>query len=110
MISIVKNDDFETVGFQATCKGVAMFMFGISPTNTALYVKHREATMEDMEKVRELIYLHTRQNYLEDFVMNWFDIATSNGMKLEKGIKFTETEKQLQVCKKRIESIINTFK
>lgn len=59
-ISIVKNDDFATVGFQATCKGVAMFSFGISPTNTALYVKQREATGEDMEKVCELMYLHTR--------------------------------------------------
>ena len=109
-ISIVKNDDFATVGFQATCKGVAMFSFGISPTNTALYVKQREATGEDMEKVCELIYLHTRLTYLEGFVMNWFSIATNNGMKLEKGIKFTETDKAIANCKKRIENIINTFK
>lgn len=42
--------------------------------------------------------------------MNWFGIATSNGMKLEKGIKFTEIDKAIANCKKRIENIINTFK
>lgn len=109
-ITIVKNDDFATVGFQATCKGVAMFTFGISPNNSALYVKQREATGEDMTKVRELMYLQTRQMYLEGFVMNWFNTATSNGMKLESGIKFTEKDKAVADCKKRIEDIINTFK
>lgn len=109
-ISIVKNDDFVTVGFQATCKGVAMFTFGISPTNTALYVKQREATGVDMEKVRELMYLHTRQTYLEGFVMNWFGIAELNGIKTEKGVKFTETDKAIADCKQRIANIINSFK
>ena len=109
-ISIVKNDDFQTVGFQATCKGVPMFTFGLSPTNSALYVKQREATGEDMVKVRELMYLQTRLTYLEGFVMNWFNTATSNGMKLDDGIKFTERDKAVADCKKRIEEIINTFK
>lgn len=109
-ISIVKDDDFNTVGFQAACDGVTMYSFGITPANSPVYIKSRLATADEVTKVCELMRLHARLSYLKGFAMDWFAVASSNGIEVEDGIKFTERNNAIANCQSRIEHIIDTFK
>lgn len=106
---IVKNDDFETVGFEVqTREGNTFYRWGISP-HSMVFTKQIDADRYMMD-IHELIQLEKELQMLDSFVSTFFDIAKANDLlKKGKGVKMQVLDEKKEQVKKRINQIISKF-
>ena len=104
-ITIVKNDDFKTVGFHVYAEKEQIFSWG-----DMYYNKKITAKPEHMDKVMELVKTQAELSLLESSIQDWFDIASENGIDTNRGYKFTNIEEKTNNLNKRLLNIINSFK
>lgn len=107
-ITIVKNDDFKTVGFHVHVENRQIFSWGCS--SDMYYNKNVTIEPKHIETVMELVKIKTKLAVLEDSKRDWFDIAKENGVDLNRGYKFTKIEEKTNALNKRMLNIINSFK
>ena len=107
--TIVKNDDFQTVGFEIKGKdGNREFYWGITP-NSLYYTKTVKLTDEQFAT---FIRLSTQLNELKKFQSRFFSIIQLNEsvMSLETAFNFQDIVKDIENLEKIIELKINSLK
>lgn len=107
-ITIVKNDDFKTVGFHVYAEKEQIFSWGCA--SDMYYNKKITAKPEHMDKVMELVKTQAELSFLESSIQDWFDIARENGIDTNRGYKFTKIEEKTNNLNKHLLNIINSFK
>ena len=107
-ITIVKTDDFKTVGFHVYAEKEQIFSWGCA--SYMYYNKKITAKPEHMDKVMELVKTQAELSFLESSIQDWFDIASENGIDTNRGYKFTKIEEKTNNLNKRLLNIINSFK
>lgn len=108
--SIVKNNDFATIGFHVYFGNHRAFTWGIADEPSLYYVKKQDANEESMEKILELMNLEREHRIREDFVRDFFETAKTNGIDVTRGYKFNYNDEKFAAITKRISNIINSFK
>lgn len=108
--SIVKNNDFATIGFHVYFGNHRTFTWGISEVSSLYYVKKQDANEESIAMILELIALDKERRIREDFIMDFFATAKANGIDVTRGYKFDINDEKLAAIEKRISNIINSFK
>ena len=107
--TIVKNDDFQTVGFEIKGKdGNREFYWGITP-NSLYYIKSIKLTEEQFAT---FIRLSTQLNELKKFQSRFFSIIQLNEsvMALETAFNFQDIVRDIENLEKRLELMINSLK
>lgn len=107
-ITIVKNDDFKTVGLHVYAEKKQIFSWGCA--SYMYYNKKIAVNPEHLDKVMELVNIKTKIAALEESKHDWFDIAKENGVDLNRSYKFTKIEEKTNNLNKRLLNIINSFK
>ena len=108
--SIVKNNDFATIGFHVTIGNERTFTWVIAAEPSMYYVKTQDADNESLHKILELMELDKERRIRENFIYEFFDTAKANGMETSKGIRFESNDGKIAAINKRISNIINSFK
>ena len=108
--SIVKNNDFATIGFHVTIGNERTFTWGIAAEPSMYYVKTQDADNESLHKILELMELDKERRIRENFIYEFFDTVKANGMETSKGIRFESNDGKIAAINKRISNIINSFK
>lgn len=107
--TIVKNDDFQTVGFEIKGEdGKREFYWGITP-NSLYYTKSVSLTDEQFAS---FIRISTQLNELRKFQSRFFSIIQLNEsvMALETAFNFQDIVKDIENLEKRLELMINSLK
>lgn len=107
--TIVKNDDFQTVGFEIKGKnGQREFHWGISP-NSLYYTKSVKLTDEQFAT---FVRLSAELNELKKFQSRFFSIIQINEsvMALETSFNFQDIVRDIESREKRLELIIKSLK
>lgn len=107
--TIVKNDDFQTVGFEIKGKdGKREFYWGITP-NSLYYTKTVKLTDEQFAT---FIRLSTQLNELKKFQSRFFSIIQLNESvaALETAFNFQDITRDIENLEKRLELMINSIK
>ena len=107
-ITIVKNDDFKTVGFHVYAEKKQIFSWGCA--SDMYYNKRIAVNPENLDKVMELVNIKTKIAVLEESKHDWFGIAKENGVDTNRGYKFTIIDEKTNALDKRMLNIINSFK
>ena len=66
--SIVKNNDFATIGFHVTIGNERTFTWGIAAEPSMYYVKTQDADNESLHKILELMELDKERRIRENFI------------------------------------------
>lgn len=107
--TIVKNDDFQTVGFEIKGKdGKREFYWGITP-NSLYYTKSIKLTEEQFAT---FIRLSTQLNELKKFQSRFFSIIQLNESvtALDTAFNFQDIVRDIESLEKRLELMINSLK
>lgn len=107
--TIVKNDDFQTVGFEIKGKdGNREFYWGITP-NSLYYTKSIKLTEEQFAT---FIRLSTQLNELKKFQSRFFSIIRINESvtALDTSFNFQDIVRDIENLEKRLELMINSLK
>ena len=106
--TIVKNDDFQTVGFEIKGKDGREFYWGITP-NSLYYTKSIKLTEEQFAK---FIRLSTQLNELKKFQSRFFSIIRINESvtALDTAFNFQDIVRDIENLEKRLELMINSLK
>lgn len=107
--TIVKNDDFQTVGFEIKGKdGKREFYWGITP-NSLYYTKSIKLTEEQFAT---FIRLSTQLNELKKFQSRFFSIIRINESvaALDTAFNFQDIVRDIENLEKRLELMINSLK
>lgn len=103
---IVKNNEFQTIGFEVTGSGKTLFQWGISPINKSNFQK--EIDVNDwIDEIFTLVKLQGIISEQEDFIRNFFKIASGQHLlKKDQGVNFKEFGEELKRNKDKMENII----
>lgn len=106
---IVKNNEFQTIGFEVTASAKTLFSWGISPCLKSNFQK--EINVNDwMTEIFELVKLTAKEQEKSQFVRNFFDVAHKNGIvKSGQSVSFEEHDKELKAINQKIENIIKNI-
>lgn len=107
---LVKNDEFETIGFTVRDKGNnALFQWRISDTLTTNYRKELNVE-ENLEKIFKLVKLQGKKEEAANAVSRFFDVATLNNIIAPgKGINCKLYEKNIENLDREMEKIIKNL-
>lgn len=106
---IVKNNNFETIGFEVKASGRTLFSWGISSELKSNYLKEIEIN-EWMTEIFELVRNETRISEEQQFVSRFFEIASAQGL-LKKGqpVNFSKRYEEIERLKRKRENIIKSI-
>lgn len=104
--TIVKNDDFKTVGFDVISNGVTLFSWGISSSSPFFFTK--SVSVEKwLPQIFELVKLQAVVHEQECFCSQFFDVAFKNKLlKKGQGVILGD-EERIEATKSKMENIIN---
>jgi hypothetical protein len=106
---IVKNNNFETVGFEVTANATTLFQWGISPLRKDLFQKEIDCN-DWMTQIFELVRIKAQIEITEDYIFDWFRDARTNKISWpESGVTFTRNENKLAALKAQMENIIKNI-
>jgi len=106
---IVKNNQFETIGFEVTANGKTLFSWGVAPVMQLYFVKEVNAN-DWMTEIFELVRLEAKLSEEKNFSRKFFDLAFSENMiKDGKSICFGESKNRITKLEKSIENIIKNI-
>lgn len=106
---LVKNNNFETVGFEVKHSGRTLFSWGISPELKSNFQK--EVDVDDwLPSIIELIKIEALISEEGSFVNRWFEIATKQGfVEQDQGVNFKTSEERLVGLTQKMENIIKNI-
>ena len=107
--TVVKNNQFETIGFEVTANSKTLFSWGVAPVMQLHFVK--EVSTDDwMTEIFELVKLEAKLSEEKNFSRKFFDLAFSENMIKEgKSICFNESKTRIVKLEKSIENIIKNI-
>ena len=106
---IVKNNNFETIGFEVTGSGSTLFRWGISPQLKSNFQK--EIDVNDwMPQIFELVRIETRISEENSFISRWFEVATKQKLvKENQKVNFAGHDQKIKDLNELIENIIKNI-
>ena len=106
--TIVKDNDFKTVGFLVTSNGKDIIRSGISP-HPMVFCKEVDA--KDWETdIIALIELQERLMCEKTFVQHWFEAAAASGLDTSDfSLRVTANQDRIKKIESKIENIINNI-
>jgi hypothetical protein len=107
---IIKNNDFETIGFEVTGSGKTLFSWGISPLLKSNFQK--EINVNDwITEIFELVRLEAILREQGNFVNDFFRIASGQHLlkDIDKGADFSEHKQLMSDTRNKIENIIKNI-
>lgn len=103
--TIVKNNDFKTIGFEVTANGRRIFSWGISPVVTMYFIKEVN-TNDWITDIFNLVSLKAQINELQSFVQTFFEVAKQNKLEIRSGVDFSITKDKIEQMTRQMENII----
>lgn len=105
--TLVKDDNFKTIGLEIAINGFALFKWGISPASPFYWTKTISAN-DYASEIAALITLEGRRREKDNFEREFFDIAIANDLPLLKeGINFSSIERTVEYYEDEIKKIID---
>jgi len=107
---IIKNNDFETIGFEVTGSGKTLFSWGISPILKSNFQK--EIDVNDwITEIFELVRLEATLREQGNFINDFFRIASGQHLLKDndKGADFYEHKQLISDTRNKIENIIKNI-
>lgn len=104
---VVKDNSFQTIGFEVCQGNITLVRWGVSPHST-VFVKE----VEVKEWSREIFEISNLQSVVcerERFVSQFFKVAAQKVETTETGFDFTEYKQETQLIKNRIENIVKNI-
>lgn len=106
--TIVKNDNFKTVGFEFGTENNVMYKWGVAPIKYLYFVKEIDAN-KYLTLIFELIEIRAQLGVHRRFASTFFDIAEKSGIDCKKGVKFSEIDDKIKKLEQRTENIIESM-
>ncbi len=107
--TLVKDDNFKTIGFEVEANGRRVFGWGISPKSPLYWIKEINAKAWS-DEIFTLIELQARISEQRDFRHDFFEVArTSDAIKevlADTGVHMTAHEEKCKRTEERMLSII----
>lgn len=106
---VIKNNNFETIGFEVTAAGKTIFTWGVSSYLKSNFQK--EIYVNDwITDIFELVRTQARLAEEREFMRKWFDVARNNKLLKEgKAVDFKENQEYLKSLESRIENIVKNI-
>jgi len=106
---IVKNNDFETIGFEVTASGKTLFYWGISSTLKSNFQK--EVNVNDwMTEIFELVRLTAIIGEQRHFTREFFEAAHKNNLlKSGQSVDLNDMKERIDSIELKIQNIIKNI-
>lgn len=106
---IVKNNQFETIGFEVTANAKTLFSWGIAPVVSMYFIK--EVNVNDwMPEIFKLVRIQSTIQEKGRFESKFFSTAKENDILEDgKGINFSAEQKEKEVLQNQLEKIIKNI-
>ena len=106
---VVKNNQFETIGFEVTANEKTLFSWGIAPVVSMYFIK--EVNVNDwMPEIFKLVRIQSTIQEKGRFENKFFSIAKENNILEDgKGINFSDEQKEREVLQNQLENIIKNI-
>ena len=106
---IVKNNEFQTIGFEVTDSAKTLFSWGISPSSPLYWTK--TVNVNDwMTEIFELVRLEAQIIEANQFVRDFFTVASANELLKEgKSVKFEGNQNRIARLGSKMENIIKNI-
>lgn len=106
---VVKNNQFETVGFEVTENGKTLFTWGISPDSPFFWTK-TVSTDKWISDIFELVRLEGMINNEKNFSIDFFKVALENSLIVEgQSVSFKANREKLENLEAKFENIIKNI-
>lgn len=107
--TVVKNNNFETIGFEVTASARILFSWGVSPSSPLYWTK--PVNVNDwMTEIFELVRIKAQIGEAENFVFDFFEVAKMNGLVEEnQAVKFAANKIRLERLNGQMENIIKNI-
>ena len=106
---IVKNDNFQTVGFEVTSNGRTLFRWGVSGSAGIYYTKNIN-TNDWCTEIFELVKVNAQLREAEQFCSLFFEaLNDSNATEGGKTYDLSKSKKRIEQLKGTIENIIKNI-
>lgn len=106
---VVKNNEFQTIGFEVTASAKTLFSWGVSPSSQFYWTK--TVNVNDwMTEIFELVRLEAQISEAKSFVSDFFNVALANGI-IENGqsVKFEGNQNRIARLERKLENIIKNI-
>lgn len=107
---VVKNNEFQTIGFEITGSAKILFQWGISPMNKNNFQKEID-TNDWITEIFTLVKLQGTISEQREFIRNFFKVASGQHLLKDpnKGANFKEFEEELKRNEEKMENIIKNI-
>lgn len=106
---VVKNNEFQTIGFEVTASAKTLFSWGVSPSSPLYWTK--PVNVDDwMTEIFELVRIKAQISEAKNFVHDFFEVAKINGL-IEDGqaVKFEANKVRLERLESKLENIVKNI-
>lgn len=107
---IVKNNKFETIGFEVKASGRTLFSWGISSELKSNFQK--EIDVNDwITEIFELVRIQERISTESEFIRRFFEVASGQALLKEekKGVNFQRHDEEMKSLRQKLENIIKNI-
>mgnify|MGYP000914771723 CR=1 FL=1 len=106
---VVKNNQFETIGFEVRANAKTLFSWGVAPVVSMYFIK--EVDVDDwMPEIFKLVRIQSTIQEKGRFESKFFSTAEENGILEDgKGINFSAEQKEREVLQNQLENIIKNI-
>ena len=111
--TLVKNDNFETIGFEVTANDKKVFSWGTSPQSPFYWTK--SICVKDWyNEIFELVSLKAKYNEQLNFINDFFETAQSNpkikNILENSGVNMSNHDAKIKSVEKKMLDIIKNIK
>ncbi|MEI6752336.1 MAG: hypothetical protein WCK78_04135 [Paludibacter sp.] len=106
---VVKNNDFQTIGFEVVSNAKTLFSWGISTALKSNFQKEVDTTVW-MPQIFDLVKLEGILQEQREFCREFFNVAEKNKLLKEgKGVDLGDYKMRIEITERKIENIIKNI-
>lgn len=106
---VIKDNYFETIGFEVKASGTTLFRWGISSELKSNFQKEIDVN-DYMTQIFELVRIEARISEENRFVSRFFEIASGQGLlKKDQGVNFSGHDEEMKKLQQQLENIIKNI-
>lgn len=106
---VIKNNNFETIGFEVTASAKTLFRWGISSELKSNFQKEVDAS-DWMTQIFDLVRIEARISEENRFVSRFFEIASGQGLlKKDQAVNFSVHDEEIKKLQQQLENIIKNI-
>ncbi|MDD3404944.1 MAG: hypothetical protein PHH23_01575 [Paludibacteraceae bacterium] len=106
---LIKNENFETIGFEVTANGQTIYEWGVSSFLKSNYQKEIN-TRDWFTDIINLIRLDEQLKMQKRFEHEFFNVCAENSLSTASGVKIKPFEDKIECLERKIENIINAIR